>query len=65
MQCFALPFNPLGPKMAKTVSYRNTTRFIRHLQAVHPVEDRVHPRQVLKNEVVLKCWNLAAQWEFL
>ena len=25
MQCFAIPFKPLGPKMAKTVSCSNTT----------------------------------------
>ena len=25
MQCFAVPFKPPGPKMAKTVGYSNTT----------------------------------------
>ena len=31
MQCFAIPFKPLGPKMAKTVSCSNTTDFERIL----------------------------------
>jgi hypothetical protein len=26
MQCFAIPFKPLGPKMTKTVSYSNTAQ---------------------------------------
>ena len=34
MQCFAIPFKPLGPKMAKTVSCSNTTE--RNPPALHP-----------------------------
>ena len=26
MQCFAIPFKPPGPKIAKTVGYSNTTQ---------------------------------------
>ena len=31
MQCFAIPFKPLGPKMTKTVSCSNTTNLRRYL----------------------------------
>ena len=27
MQCFGIPFKPLGPKMGQSVGYSNTTLF--------------------------------------
>ena len=50
MQCFAIPFKPLGPKMAKTVSYSNTTQDERFLlfrgRAVHEAEGREAARSL-------------------
>ena len=54
-----IPFKPPGPKMTQSVSYSNTTHgFTNVIIEFAPIEAR-------NGEVVLKCWNLKEQWDFL
>ena len=54
MQCFAIPFKPLGPKMGESVSYSNTTSRLLRGGCGRPSE-REASHEALQNPIKVGC----------